>query len=229
MKSSLHPKKINKKGVCMNYKFKPGMYVKIHGGEYDGLVGKILNEASVYEEPVYCVLILTNEIDIRCDQFECDLERTFQEKFELNIFDDYDADETYGCLTIPGGFSSIRLAIWPSEGDGYPHFHFYKGVAPNKGIPKEKKNGGGCICFESANYFKHDKHVDTMTPQEIRELIKFLKTPMPEYNGIILWKHMLMSWNANNEDRKQLSLNLEIPEYYSYMPTVQVHARTKKK
>ena len=54
--------------------------------------------------------------------------------------------------TLKWGFCIIKLAVFSDEGM-IPHFHFFKGIAPEKSIPKGKIHDGGCICLTSANYF----------------------------------------------------------------------------
>ena len=204
----------------MDYKYKPGMYVKIHGGKFDGHLAKIISEATVYDYPAYEVRIEDDEYYNNHDEPEEDLERTFQEMFELDIFPE-DPILSCDCLTIPWGFESIKLAVYDNEGSGYPHFHFYKGCKPEGGIPNSKRAGGGCLCFESANYFTHHGHKDTMNKTEIKELINFLKSPVKNNDEIIVWKFLIMSWNGQNPDERQLPTSLEIPDYKPSMKTIQ--------
>ena len=213
----------------MEYKFKKGMYVKIHGGEFTGHEGIIMDIATVYEEPAYTVYVLGLDDEIRCDYFERELERSNKENFILDLgpLNEFDPDLYYDCATMPNGFDSMRIAIWPQEGQGYPHFHFYRGVGPKQGIPKAKKSGGGCICFKSANYFKHAGHQDTMKQKEIDDLIIYLNSKSPESYNLTIWQQMILEWNSNNGDVLRLPLDLPIPEYYASMPTIQ--GNTKKK
>ena len=117
---------------------------------------------------------------------------------------------------VGGGFMSIKLAVWGNEGN-YPHFHFYKGVKPNAGIPNKGK-GGGCILFKEAKYFLHGTHKDTMNRNEIEALIEFLKST--HEIGITVWKYMIFLWNDNNPNSIQVDPDTEIPEYYSNMPNI---------
>ena len=128
-------------------------------------------------------------------------------------------------MTVPWGFNSIKLTVYGDEGSGYPHFHFYKECKPEGGVPRSKKIGGGCICFESANYFKHDRHNDTMNKTEIDGLMEFLKSTVKKY-GMSVWNLLIMSWNVENPEQKQLPTDLEIPQYKATMTTIQA---TKKK
>ena len=121
--------------------------------------------------------------------------------------------------TIKWGFMSIKLAVYENEGS-YPHFHFYKGLKPEGGIPKEYRNGGGCICLEEAKYFIHENHTETMEPKEIKGLIKFLKSPHKSFKNITNWEYIIDLWNTNNTDQKQLDLSISIPEYKSDMENI---------
>jgi len=123
--------------------------------------------------------------------------------------------------TVAGGFDSIKLAIWGREGN-YPHFHFYRGLDPNEGIPSKGK-GGGCILFEEEKYFLHGSHKDSMDTREIRSLINFLNSK--NELGHTVWKYMIYLWNTNNPQVVQVDLNTPIPEYYHNMPNVVVKTR----
>lgn len=130
-------------------------------------------------------------------------------------------DPYFEMAQVKWGFMSIKLAIYGKEGDGYPHFHFYKECAPEKGIPENKRKRGGCICIESANYFIHGTHKDTMEPKEIDGLIKFLKTKNKTFTSLTNWEYIIGQWNDNNPDSKQLPIDLPIPNYNSNMKSVQ--------
>lgn len=93
--------------------------------------------------------------------------------------------------TIRSGFMSIKLAIYGREGLGYPHFHFYKNLKPESEIPESVRQGGGCLCIESANYFVHGEHTERLTSKEIKGLIKFLKEPNRTLKEISNWEYIL--------------------------------------
>lgn len=147
--------------------------------------------------------------------------KTESTALEDDVLDMEIEDSYFEMAQVKWGFMSIKLAIYGKEGDGYPHFHFFKGCAPEKGIPENKKNGGGCICIESANYFIHGAHKDTMEPKEIDGLIKFLKAPHKTLKKITNWEYIVDEWNQNNPDSRQLPIDLPIPNYKSNMKSVQ--------
>lgn len=120
---------------------------------------------------------------------------------------------------VKGGFNSIKLGVFEGEGQ-IPHFHFYKNRAPEKGIPKDARSGGGCICFETPNYFLHGSHKETMDRKEIKGLIDFLKKKHETLKSVTNWEYMVSLWNDNNPDQKQISMDIPIPEYKSNMRIV---------
>ena len=125
----------------------------------------------------------------------------------------------YQLAAVGGGFKSIRLAVYGKEGM-IPHFHFYKGVSPKQGIPEgpdEKDNG--CICILEPKYFIHPGHKEKMNRDEIKTLMEFLKSPMP--NGLgTKWNHIITLWNENNPMCTQVSYDTPIPEYKHNMGSI---------
>jgi hypothetical protein len=121
---------------------------------------------------------------------------------------------------VKGGFMGIKLAAWGREGN-IPHFHFYRGISPNKGVPDNAIRSGGCICIKEAAYFIHGRHRDTMRPREIKGLIEFLKMPHVELSKISNWEYILATWNGANPYSVQVDVNTPIPAYTSNMGTIQ--------
>lgn len=121
---------------------------------------------------------------------------------------------------IKGGVMSIKFGVFENEGP-IPHFHFYKGCAPEKGIPRGKLGGGGCICIMKDCYFSHGNHTDTLSAKEIKALKKFLM----EKNGIngklTNWEYIIMLWNNNNPDQQEVPSDAEMPDWTSGMDTIQ--------
>lgn len=118
---------------------------------------------------------------------------------------------------VHGGFMEIKLCVWGREGPT-PHFHFYKGVSPNQGIPNDGY-GGGCMCIMQPNYFRHASHKDKMKPKEIKGLIKFLNSSMPG-GKLTVWDYIIMTWNGANPEQTQVPINTPIPEYTNNMTSV---------
>ena len=157
------------------------------------------------------------------------LDDILNEEIELGEDNDYhgEVESYYEMAQVKWGFMSIKLAVYGKEGK-YPHFHFYKGCAPEKGIPDEKLNGGGCLCIESANYFIHGTHTEKMSPKEIDGLIEFLRKKNRTFTSITNWEYIVGQWNDNNPDQKQLPVNIDIPDYRSDMNTTQEDKRKNK-
>lgn len=129
-------------------------------------------------------------------------------------------EEFLEMATIKWGFMSIKLAIYGDEGSGYPHFHFYKNLKPEEGIPASYRSGGGCLAIESANYFVHGGHQEKLNPEEIKGLRVFLKEKNRSINSITNWEYIVGMWNDNNPDQKQLPTDIQIPDYRSDMGIV---------
>lgn len=118
---------------------------------------------------------------------------------------------------VAGGFNGIKLAVWGREGN-YPHFHFYKKLDINSGIPNEGR-GGGCICIKEPAYFIHGTHQDIMNKKEIQSLIEFLKKQYKNYS-VTNWEYIIGLWNDNNPDCTQIPPGQKIPDYTSNMSSI---------
>ena len=201
-------------------KYKVGTYVTITSGSEKGNIGVIdeITQRGIPKEGLearYRVCTLNNPKGILLKESiveelcECEIPLLESAANESHLFCEM--------ATVKGGFMSIRLSVFENEGM-IPHFHFYKGIAPNKGINKSKRSGGGCICFMEPKYFSHATHDETMTSKEIKGLIEFLKAPHEIIKEISNWKYMLTLWNSENDDKKyQIPMDTPIPEYKSDM------------
>ena len=134
---------------------------------------------------------------------------------------EWDKEPFLEMATVKWGFMSIKLAIYGSEESGYPHFHFFKNLKPEGGIPESYRSGGGCLAIESVNYFVHGGHKEKLDPKEIKGLIKFLNEKNRTFKGITNWEYIVGQWNDNNPEEKQLPLDIDIPDYKSDMDTIQ--------
>ena len=193
-------------------KFKENDRVVFLTEEHMGTVGTVKEKSSVYR------IETDNGDPIWVPESKLGFENIMNEPV------DEISHDTNSCFiemaTVKGGFMSIKIAIYGSEGK-YPHFHFYKGIASKQGIPKEKRGGGGCICIDSANYFMHGSHTDTMDRKEIDGLIKFLKSPHKLLKEYTNWEYIISEWDQNNPDQKQLPIDLPIPDYKHNMGSIQ--------
>lgn len=122
--------------------------------------------------------------------------------------------------TISGSFMGIKIVVFGNEKE-CPHFHFYKGIAPEREVPKNKISGGGCICIETSNYFVHGRHTEKLNRKETNALISFLKSPHKLLKEYTNWEYIISEWDQNNPEQKQLPMDLPIPDYRHDMSSVQ--------
>lgn len=215
-------------------KYKSGDIIKLCGGRCQGMLGKVLGEQAVHtdEEPYYRIGVINIPGEIHVGEHLIESASPSDDGysqlfFELQLPDrgvikdgvTMVGDESFfEMATIKGGFMSIKLAVYGAERGNVAHFHFYKGVAENRGIPKNKLPGGGCICIRSANYFVHADHTDVMNNDEIRALKDFLKKKNDL--GVSNWKTIIALWNMNNPDMIQIPTSLKIPDYKGDMKSI---------
>lgn len=157
---------------------------------------------------------------------DMEIDESAEEDYEDGVF--YSGDERFlEMATVKWGFDSIKLAVYGSEGP-IPHFHFYKGIAPEKSIPPNTK-GGGCICIEEAKYFVHSSHKATLNNKEAEHLIDFLRMQNKTFPELTNWQYILGLWNDSNSDQKQVSLDLKIPDYTGNMESIKESGKRKNK
>lgn len=113
-----------------------------------------------------------------------------------------------------GDFNDIKLVVYAGENEK-PHFHFYKEHASDGTAPIEYRRKGGCLCFDEAKYYVHGEHTETMTDDEISEMVKFLEST--NIHGAKRWKEVIFLWNTNNPEKTQIPYDTPIPHYESGM------------
>lgn len=205
-------------------KFGVGDYVRITKGKWEDHGGEIIDMEQPADESLEQRYIIRlpekpNGVDIPEDCLERATEGMFKEGTIFEHAPGEDPDSPfYEMTTVKGGFESIKIAVFGSEGQ-IPHFHFYKGCAPERAIPKGKVKGGGCICFMRDRYFIHGNHCDTMNTREIKAMIDFLKGKSA-MGTVTRWKELINLWNTNNPDRPQIPYNTPIPKYTSDMGSI---------
>lgn len=202
-------------------KFKVGDTVRIMAGTWKDDTGEILEQTDCFAgEFRYKVFLKEhpNENPVLIESVIAHYQDCYLEGFE-NVDHYKDGFEPFFEMSsIRGGFKNIKLAVFGGEGD-LPHFHFFHNVAADRGIPQEKAKGGGCLCILEPKYFMHSGHTETLTSDEIKELIKFLKSPMKNID-ISIWTYIINLWNDNNEDRTQVPIDAKIPNYHSGMDNI---------
>lgn len=103
-------------------------------------------------------------------------------------------------------FDGYNLIVWPDDKGQIPHFHVSRGnpVHPDFDC---------CIKYLTAEYFPHSGHVDRLSRNELKDLVKLLqskdKAAGEEYT---VWKTLINHWNTNN-DRRMVPWNTEMPDY----------------
>lgn len=123
-------------------------------------------------------------------------------------------------VAIDGGFMGIRLAVCADENTECPHFHFFRNLKPDEEIPKVSISDGGCLAIESPNYLSHGKRTERLNPNEVKGLIRFLKSINKTNTMITNWDYIIDLWNTNNPDQKQLQIGTPLPDYKSIMSTI---------
>ena len=205
-------------------KYNIGDKVKITNGYWKDEVGVITEIISEEDEDFPAEYKV--KINARGKKWPLTFDDNNLEKVDDNLFEEFlnkcqneSDDPFFEMATIKWGFMSIKLAIYSKEGN-YPHFHFYKNLKPEGGIPEKDRYGGGCISIEEPKYFSHATHDETMTSKEIKGLIEFLKDKNKTFDSITNWQYIIGQWNDNNPDQKQLDINISIPEYKSDMEKI---------
>jgi len=162
-------------------------------------------------------VVATDEDGINSPDYIVELDSGNIAKFsELRIRENETDDIYLEMAMVSGGFAGIRLTLYGNEGN-HPHFHFYKGLSINDGIPN-KGLGGGCIMMKEAKYFNHKSHQEKMNSREIEELHGFLQSTHPELD-IMIWKYMTILWSDNNPNSKiKMNPDDPIPVYNHNMP-----------
>lgn len=192
-------------------------FAKVTTGTHAGKIGKVISIPMREDGDVRYHLIFKDDIK-GAYLSERWLEPAFGDEDEAIIESMVISDSNFkGMATVGGGFDSIKLSVYDNEGT-IPHFHFYKGIAPENGINYKKRSGGGCICILTAEYFIHGKHNETMKKKEVEDLIKFLKAKSAM--GVSNWKYIIKLWNDNNPNQKQVLIDTPIPEYKHDMKSI---------
>ena len=105
----------------------------------------------------------------------------------------------------------LIIAIGNNESHNV-HFHFFRSEQDMK-----KWNGvGGCIMMQQPTYYKHSGHDDDLEEDEMKTLIKFLKSPYRN-TGMSMWQQLVNLWNDNN-NRYVIPDDTTMPSYHYGMP-----------
>ena len=123
------------------------------------------------------------------------------EKIKKYLIGEYDSSASSIC-------PSYYMEIDEDDKDSpIPHFHIKD---------KEDENFDVALCFESANFFSHDKEEnDLLCDTELEILIEGLNRTSSEDNTKTGWQYAVDIWNKFHN--RKIDPNLNIPEYTESM------------
>lgn len=102
--------------------------------------------------------------------------------------------------------NKLEIYVRTNDAGKIPHFHIW-----DTSTRGDKLHS--CIKIEVPEYFPHEGKEDVLNAKQIKDLLKFLKTPplkTTRYDNN--WQVLLDMWNLNNSDIN-VDTNLEIPDY----------------
>lgn len=86
------------------------------------------------------------------------------------------------------------------------HFHVFRSEEDLRAW-----RNGACLYFEENKYYDHSNNTETLTRDELKDLIRILKSKLTDLN-ITSWKYLVSLWNYNN-DRYPISDDTPMPDY----------------
>ena len=86
------------------------------------------------------------------------------------------------------------------------HFHVFR----SEEDLKSWKNGA-CLFFTENKYYDHSDNTETLTRDELKEVVKILTSIHPKLH-IQNWKYLVVLWNDNNY-RYEISDDTPMPNY----------------
>lgn len=87
------------------------------------------------------------------------------------------------------------------------HFHVFRSEND-----KEIWKNGACLFFTENRYYDHSGNTETLTKDELRDLIDLLKKPYKRNRSITNWQQLVYLWNDNN-DRYEIPDDTPMPDY----------------
>ena len=135
-----------------------------------------------------------------------------REKYRINFKPELDLDVSSEIFfessmtgpDISNGIGAVKISVYDSEKE-IPHFHVWN----------EAKNFWCSIKFNTAEYFIHDKYVDTLKPKQIKILVKFLEEPCAKPDApkdITNWDYLKIQWNRSKNNIAKCTED-EMPDY----------------
>ena len=86
------------------------------------------------------------------------------------------------------------------------HFHVFRN---NEDL--QKWRNGACLYFTKNKYYDHSNNTETLTRDELKELVQILKSPHKDLE-VTNWKYLVALWNDNN-DRYEVPDDTPMPNY----------------
>lgn len=193
-------------------KFNIGDQVKILGHiKQTGIIGIIesidveSNVAPMYsikDNNGYCIKNISENI----------LEKVEMNIFEKVMFEQEQSNseaffEMSGRLPRdPSGRCKLVIAVGGRE-KNIAHFHVFRSEED-----KEAWKNGACFFFTENRYYDHRDNAETLTEDELEELVELLKKPYKRNNSITNWQQLVYLWNDNN-DRYEIPDDTPMPNY----------------
>ena len=104
------------------------------------------------------------------------------------------------------GRCSLVVAVGAKE-KNIAHFHVFRTEED-----KEAWIGGACLFFTENRYYDHARNQETLTKDEMRDLIRLLTSPYKRDKRITNWQQLVYLWNDNNE-RYEIPDDTPMPIY----------------
>lgn len=198
-------------------KFNIGDKVKILGNiKSTGLTGFIESVDMSDDNLPHYNIVDSNKKMIGYELPENILEAVESNMFEKVMFGNYldkdvNSDEAFmemaGRLPRdPSGNCNLVVAVGDREKE-IAHFHVFRSEAD-----KEIWKNGACLYFTENRYYDHSGNTETLTKDELQDLIDLLKKPYKRNKSITNWQQLVYLWNDNN-DRYEIPDDTAMPDY----------------
>ncbi|MDE7354444.1 MAG: hypothetical protein K2O06_15540 [Acetatifactor sp.] len=103
------------------------------------------------------------------------------------------------------GVCSLVVAVGGNERN-IAHFHVFRSEEDLRAW-----RNGACLYFTENKYYDHSNNAETLTRDELKELVRILKSKLKDLNTTS-WKYLVSLWNYNN-DRYPISYDTPMPDY----------------
>ena len=126
------------------------------------------------------------------------------------VLDTYFKEDSVGReISLGHAVKNAKIHVYGNEGKRIPHFH----ITAQNGRFRKKAGFECCVCIDIPNYFIHPGKEDTLTNDEIRDLIPLLKRKQKKYGGLTLYKVICQMWNKGKTNEFKVDETADIPDY----------------